>query len=175
VSYTESGISALLHRLDYVYKKPKLVPGKANPAPRRPIFEAYKKLKENKGENDPIDFMDATHLRHNPVLAYGWIKRGEDRNIPSNTGRRRVNINGVVDLERLEPIVRFDDPINADSTIALFEPIEALNPAAAAIHVICDNTRYSRSKAVKKYLKTSRIELIFRPLYAPNRNLIERF
>jgi len=92
--------------------------------------------------------MDATHPRHNPVLAYGWIKSDEDRNIPSNTGRWRVNINGVIDLERLKPIVRFDDSINADSTIALFKPIEALNPAVAAIHVICDNARDYRSKAV---------------------------
>ena len=115
--------------------------------PEGPSSMAYKKLKENKGEDDPIYFMDATHPRHNPVLAYGWIKRDEDRNIPRNTGRRRVNINGGIDLERLEPIVRFDGSINADSTIALFKPIKALNPAATAIPVICDNARDYRSKA----------------------------
>jgi transposase len=32
VAYTESGMTALLQRLGYVYKKPKLVPGKADPA-----------------------------------------------------------------------------------------------------------------------------------------------
>ena len=32
VSYSESGITQLLRRLGYVYKKPKLVPGKANAA-----------------------------------------------------------------------------------------------------------------------------------------------
>jgi hypothetical protein len=68
--------------------------------------------------------MDAVHAQHNPVLGYGWIKRGEDHSVRSNTGRRRVNINGVIDLERLEPVVRFDDSINADSTIALFEQLE---------------------------------------------------
>ena len=62
--------------------------------------------------------MDATHPQHNPVLAGGWIKRGEEQEIPTNTGRRRVNINGAIDLERLEPVVRFDDTINADSTLA---------------------------------------------------------
>jgi len=125
-SYTESGMTALLHRLDYVYKKPKLIPGKADPAAQQAHLEAYRKLKEAKGENDPIYFMDATHPQHNPVLAYGWIKHGEDRNVRSNTGRRRLNINGAIDLERLEPVVRFDDTIDADSTIALFEQLEAL-------------------------------------------------
>ena len=35
IAYTASGMVALLHRLDFVYKKPKLVPGKANPAAHR--------------------------------------------------------------------------------------------------------------------------------------------
>ena len=51
------------------------------------------------GENDVICFMDAVHPQHNPVLGYGWIKRGEDHQVKSNTGRRRVNINGAIDLE----------------------------------------------------------------------------
>ncbi|WP_279512418.1 transposase [Candidatus Thiosymbion oneisti] len=39
---------------------------------------------------------------------------------------------------------------------------------------MCDNARYYRSKAVQEYLKTSRIQLVFLPPYAPNLNLIER-
>jgi transposase len=35
VAYTESGMTALLHRLGYVYKKPKVVPGKADPETQR--------------------------------------------------------------------------------------------------------------------------------------------
>ena len=120
-------------------------------------------------------FMDATHPQHNPVLACGWIKRGEDRAVRSNTGRRRVNINGAIDLARLEPVVRFDDTIDANSTIALFEQLEEFNLAATWIYVICDNARYYRSKAVQEYLETSRIKLVFLPPYAPNLNLIERF
>uniref|UniRef100_UPI001FB6CEFA transposase n=1 Tax=Candidatus Thiosymbion oneisti TaxID=589554 RepID=UPI001FB6CEFA len=81
-----------------------------------------------------IYFMDATHPQHNPVLAGGWIKRGEEWEVPTNTGRRRVNINGAIDLERLEPVVRFDDTINADSTIALFQQLEAIHPLAACIY-----------------------------------------
>ena len=175
VSYTESGMTALLHRLGYVYKKPKLVPGKADPAAQEAHLEDYKKLKEDKGEHDPIYFMDATHPQHNPVLAYGWIKRGEDREVRSNTGRRRLNINGAIDLERLEPVVRFDDTIDADSTIALLKQLEEVNLAATWIYVICDNARYYRSKAVNAYLDASRIKLVFLPPYAPNLNLIERF
>jgi transposase len=70
--------------------------------------------------------------------------------------------------------VRFDESINAESTIALFKQLEQLNVLAVCIYVICDNARYYRSKAVREYLKTSRIELVFLPPYSPNLNLIER-
>jgi transposase len=63
---------------------------------------------------------------------------------------------------------------STESTIALFRQLEELNVLAARSYVICDNARYYRSKAVREYLKTSRIELVFLPPYAPNLNLIER-
>jgi transposase len=174
IVYTVSGMTALLGRLGFVYKKPKLVPGKANPEAQEAHLAKYEELKKNKGENDVVCFMDAVHAQHNPVLGYGWIKRGQDHAVRSNTGRRRVNINGVIDLERLEPVVRFDDSINADSTIALFEQLEEFYALATYIYVICDNATYYRSRAVQAYLETSRIKLVFLPPYAPNLNLIER-
>jgi len=80
--------------------------------------------------------MDVTHPQHNPVLAGGWIKRGEEQVIPTSTGRRRLNINGAIDLERLEPVVRCDDTINADSIIALFEQLVAFYPMAVCITTV---------------------------------------
>jgi transposase len=174
VAYTVSGMTALLHRLGFVYKKPKLVPGKADREAQEAFLAQYEELKKNKGENDAILFMDAVHPQHNPVLGYGWIKRGEDREVPSNTGRRRLNINGAIDLERLQPVVRYDDTIDAASTIALFDQILLTYAYATCIYIICDNARYYRSKAVQAYLQDSRIKLVFLPAYAPNLNLIER-
>jgi len=159
---------------NHVYKKPKLVPGKADRQAQEAFLDTYQELKENRGEDDVILFMDAVHPQHNPVLGYGWIKRGEDREVPSNTGRRRLNINGAVDLERLEPVVRYDDTIDAASTIALFDQLLLAYAYATCIYLICDNARYYRSKVVQEYLQNSRIKLVFLPAYAPNLNLIER-
>ena len=52
--------------------------------------------------------------------------------------------------------------------------LERTHRKANTIYVIADNARYYRSKDVKTYLATSRIELIFLPAYSPNLNLIER-
>ena len=90
-------------------------------------------------------------------------------------GRQRPNINGVIDCNDLSAIVRYDDTINAQSTIKLFQQIELQNPGARRIHIICDNARYYHARLVKDYLANSRIELVFLPPYAPNLNLIERF
>ena len=175
VAYSESGMTQLLHRLGYVYKKPKLIPGKANADQQRDFVERYQNLKAEKAPDDPIYFMDATHPHHNPVAGYGWIKRGQEHGIRSNTGRQRININGAIDCAGLYPIVRYDDAINAQSTVELLQQIEQQHPAAASIYVICDNARYYRSQIVTEYLSDSKIELIFLPPYAPNLNLIERF
>lgn len=175
VRYTPSGMTAVLHRLGYSYKKAKLTPGKPDAERQEAFLEDYKNLKENQAEGDPIYFMDATHPQHNPVIGCGWIKRGEDYPIKSNTGRRRLNINGAIEIRTYSAEIRFDITIDAASTIALFQQIEAANPNAKRIVVICDNARYYRSKAVQEYLKTSRIHLEFLPAYSPNLNLIERF
>lgn len=122
--WSVSGMIALLHKLNYVYKKPKLILGKVEAEVQADFLEKCEKLKKNKGESDLIYFMDATHPRHNPVLANGWIKCGMERGILSNTGRSRVNINGAICLSDMKPIVRFDEMINAESTITLFNQIE---------------------------------------------------
>jgi transposase len=175
VHYTVSGITAVLRRLGYTYKKPKLVPGKADAERQEAHVRAYEELKDSKGKDDVILFMDATHPLHNPVMAGAWIKRGTVARLPSNTGRARLNINGAIDVANLSAVVRFDDTINAASTITLFEQIEAAYPSAPTITVILDNARYYRAKAVTAYLKDSRIRLMFLPAYSPNLNLIERF
>lgn len=180
VAYSESGLAQLLSRMGFVYKKPKLTPGKAPSVEVQEAFIAeYKTLKANKNPNDLVYFMDAVHPHHNPIAGYGWIKRGIDFKIQSNTGRNRLNINGVIDTVNLTSIVRYDETINAQSTILLFKQIEALNPDAGTINIICDNARYYKSRLVSTYLNdkaiNSKIKLIFLPAYSPNLNLIERY
>jgi len=61
VKYSISGMTELLHRLNYTYKKPKMVPGKADVKAQDEFIEHYQVLKATKGVNDPIYFMDGTH------------------------------------------------------------------------------------------------------------------
>jgi transposase len=118
--------------------------------------------------------MDGTHPQHNCVAAYGWIKNGKVKELKINTGRQRLNINAAIDIEILSTTVDYGDSINAQSTILLQKKVELKHPDAEVIYTICDNARYCRSKRVKEYLVTSKIELVFLPHYSPKLNLIER-
>jgi hypothetical protein len=41
----------------------------------------------NKPNNVEVLFVDAVHPQHNTMAAYGWIKRGEKREIQTNSAR----------------------------------------------------------------------------------------
>lgn len=174
IKYTTQGLVHTLHRLGFSYKKSKLVPGKADPDKQKAHLDNLEKLKATLGEDDRIYYVDGVHQLHNPEVGYGWIFKGTEKEVPANTGRNRLNINGAIDASNKEVIVRKDDTINAQSTIKLFEEIESRNPAASKIIVIADNAKYYKNKSVKEYLKTSKIEIVFLPPYSPNLNLIER-
>jgi len=175
VEYSVSGVTDLLHRLGFSYKKPTHVPGKQDPAQQEAFLREYERLKARKGKKDPIYFADATHPQHNSIPAYGWIKKGQEKKLKPNCGRQRLNINGAINLETREPMVRFYAAINAQSAMDLFARLEARHPRAKVIYVIVDNARYYRSRVLKQALKGTKIKLIFLPPYSPNLNLIERF
>jgi len=174
VEYSRSGITDLLHRLGYVYKKPKLVPGKMDAQAQEEFIEYYEDFMEKKPANIEVLFADGVHPEHNTMAAYGWIKKGEERPLKTNSGRQRINIHGAINIERLDTVVVEHEKVNSESTIELLKKIEEAYPAAPKIYVILDNARYHYSVLVKEYLKNSRIELVFLPTYSPNLNLIER-
>ena len=175
VLYSVSGVTDLLHRLGFSYKKPTHVPGKQDPAKQQAFLEEYEQIKAAKGENDPIYFTDATHPQPNSVPAYGWIKTGQEKELKANCGRQRLNINGAINIETLEPTTGFYDTINADSTMDVFYKIEAKHPDAETIYIIADNARYYHACLLKDHLEGTKIQLIYLPPYSPNLNLIERY
>lgn len=174
VNYTVKGMTDLLHRLGFVYKKPKHIPGKANREAQEEFIKQYKELKQNKNLQDKIYFMDGCHPLHNSLLGYGWIKKGKEKFVKANTGRERVNLNGAYNTEENKIIVREDESINAQSTVALLKQI-LHEQSQGILYVILDNARYYHSKYVKEFLeKNTRIKFVYLPPYSPNLNLIER-
>ena len=174
ISYTTKGMTSLLRRLGFSYKKPVHVPGKANQKEQEEFIERYKQLKATKSPDDRIYFMDGVHPLHNSQPAHGWIRKGKKQILKTNTGRMRVNINGAYDIENQRVIVREDESINSQSTIALLEQMLREQPLGT-LYIILDNARYYRSQIVREFLgKNQRVQFVFLPPYSPNLNIIER-
>mgnify|MGYP003394196253 CR=1 FL=1 len=172
--YSIEGMTHLLHKLGFVYKKTKIIPGKLDAAKQEGFKKDYQALKDNLNPEDKIYFLDGSHPHHNNKSSYGWIPKGEERWIKTNTGRKRVNINGALNLEDLTIITRLEETINADAMVLLIKNIEQHQPKGG-IYLILDNARYNHAIKVADYVKGSgRVHLVFLPPYSPNLNIIER-
>ena len=174
VAYSATGMKDLLHRLGFSYKKPKHVPAKLDPDKQKAFIAKYRRLRRTKGEHDPVYFADACHPQYNSVPACGWIRRGKDKHLKSNGGRKRVNIHGAVNIESLNIVTDFAKSITKESSLRLFKKIEARHPLAKKIHIIVDNASYYIAHWLKDKLKGTKIKLVFLPSHSPNLNVIER-
>lgn len=174
ITYQQSGMRDLLHRMGYEYKKPKLVPGNPDIEAQELFAEQYEEFMQNKPSDTEVLFVDAVHPEHNGIAACGWIKRGQKRELKTNSGRDRLNLHGAMNAETYQVTIIESPTVNHESTIDLFQTIEQAYPLAKDIVLILDNAKYHFSKEVKEYLNTSRIRLVPLPSYSPNLNLIER-
>lgn len=176
ISYTVDGVSKLLHRLGFVYKQIVGIPGKLNEEKQKAFVKEYQELKENKKADEVILFGDGVHPTHNLHKTKAWVKKGEEKQVRTNTGRGRLNINGALNLEDLTVTTHFSETINAQTTMELFDKIQLVYKDKTTIYLIIDNATYYKNKDVKAYLAKQgcRIKLIFLPSYSPNLNFIER-
>ena len=170
VRYTIGGMTSLLNRLGFSYKKPKGVPAKADFNKQRQFLKRYNGVKPH----GPVYFADSTHPMLNPVLASGWIRRGEDFSVKTNSGRQRVNINGAVDIASMDVIARTCETVNQSSICQLLSAIRRKNPDTANLYLVLDNAPYNRSKSVRKLARSLKIKILYLPPYSPNLNPIER-
>lgn len=173
VAYSISGMTAWLKRNKFSYHKPAAVPAKADKARQELFIAAYEELKKMLPDNEKIVFMDSVHPTHQTRLAYGWIRKGHRKELPTTSGQKRMNIVGALDLEDMSLVVQEYATIDAEAIIVFFKNLEARLKSTTAIHVICDCARYHTCPAVMDFVRTSRIKLHHLPPYSPNLNAIE--
>ena len=164
-------MTSLLHKLGFSYKKPKGVPGKANAEDQKAFVEKYNRLK-NKGL---VYFADSTHPMLNPVLSSGWIRKGKEFDIKTNSGRERININAAIEIKSLSVISRSCKRVNGSSMCDLLRAIRLKHPEENKLYLVLDNAPYNRSYQVRDLARELDIKIVYLPPYSPNLNPIERF
>ncbi len=175
ISYTKSGVISLLHQLGFRYKQTSILPSGMNAVHQAEFKKNYEDFSSQLKEDETVVFMDGMHPTHNLETGKAWIKVGKKKEVLTNSGRKRCNLNGFYNPFTQDVFAKNYESINSQATIDSFKELEAFYPNKATIYVIIDNARYYKNSMVKDWLKTSRIEPIYLPPYSPNLNLIERF
>ena len=182
LKYTSNGMVKTLKRLGYVYKKPKRVPSKL-PSVEEQVkcSEKINNILDNLKADEAAYFLDGTGFEHNAKLDYGWIKKGTDKSVKTNSGRQKLNINGAYNPLNQDTIcIETETSVNSQTNIDLIDKIIGYNPDKKVFYLFADNARYNKSKMLADYVKRIKaeknIEIRFEYIlpYSPNLNLIER-
>jgi transposase len=140
------------------------------------IQKAVAEARNSQGETVVLSF-DPMHQTHNNENGYQWQFRGASgtQPVPSNTGRRRLNILGALNLVDLDIVPVITEANCHKGTIKAFlREVQKQYPRAKEIIIFLDNARYQRNYDVIAYAKKRGISLRFLPPYSPNLCLIER-
>lgn len=101
VKFTPSGMTKWLQRNNFSYKKPKGTPAKADPEKQAEFIKYYEDLLNTLPEDEPIEFADAVHPTMATKITYGWIRKGQDKQIATIASRTRINLLGSINLETM--------------------------------------------------------------------------
>lgn len=175
VKYTAEGMCDLLHRIGFVYKKTKQIPMKVDERAQAEFIEQFEFLQAEKEADEVHYFIDAVHPTLNSEASYGWIEKGEEHQVLSNSGRTRMNILGALNPNEITDILTKEyQTIDSLSAQDFLEELGKRNPAAKKIRVFIDNASYFKKLEKDDVIADQRIEIVWLPTYAPNLNLIER-
>jgi transposase len=122
-----------------------------------------------------VYFLDAAHLLHAAIPSQGWIQRGQNVQLKTNSGRNRLNILGAYSPDERDLIsLEGRESCDAERVAQLLDKIRAANPGKRLL-IVLDNAPYNHAGAVIEAAKRLRLALLYLPPYSPNLNLIERF
>lgn len=173
VIYSRPAMNKWLLSQGFVYKEPIKVPGKLEIAKQQLFIDIYKQLKANLQVDEKIYFLDAVHPAFQSQAVCGWILKRQVKTLPTTNKQYRLHFIGALDIQAMNLVASEYKTVNAQNMISYLKVLEAQEPASL-IHIICDNGRANKNKALKEYLKTSKIKMHYLPAYSPNLNPIER-
>jgi len=176
VKYSISGVTKLLHRLNYSYRKPEPEPEpeKSCLKKQKSFIKSLKLIRSKMRKKDKIYFVDACHPQLNSMPQYGWFKRGSKKYLPISAKKNRANILGAVDIDHQDTLFRSFKTIHSQSFLAFIKRIENKHPDARKITLVIDHAAYLDQI---KLNRNEKITIFGLNIYHPtllNLNSIER-
>ena len=119
LSYSRSGLIALLHRLGFDYRKPEAMPRGLDDAKQQAFIDQLREPAQHDGADEAVAFVDAVHPTHQVRPAGCWARRDVAIAVEQTTGRERLNIHGAINLETGQTQILAVEKVNALSFIKL--------------------------------------------------------
>jgi|SRR5687767_944906 len=169
-------VRRVLHRLGYVWRRPRPVVGPVDPD-HGVKLRAVQDLLRALPPDEVAVFQDEVDVHLNPKIGSAWMPRGEQAEVVTPGNNQKRHLAGSL-VWRTGTLV-VSPPGTRRNTALFLAHLDELRRRfrwAKRIHVICDNAAFHKSRAVAEYRRrwNRRIDLHFLPCYAPETNPIER-
>ena len=175
LSYSRSGLIAMLHRLGFDYRKPEAMPRGLDDAKQQAFIDEYENLLNTMGVDEAVAFVDAVHPTHQVRPAAAGLARTS----PSRWSRRRAVTGSISTAPRSGNRPDADSRRREGQRAELHQAIGRdrghAYRDARLIHVFVDNASYHKAGIVKEWLAAAgrKIVLHFLPPYCPHLDPIE--
>ena len=151
------------------------LPAKADAVKQRAFYDGVlRPLMESAEKSELVLlFLDASHFVMGSDFL-GYVYGAVRRVILTFSGRKRYNVLGAINYVTKEVLT-----VANESYITATEVCQMLYKASAryagqTVHIVLDNARYQKCRAVMELAAELKIQLDYIPPYSPNLNLIER-
>lgn len=166
-----------LHRLDFVWKRPKRRLLRADTAKREAFVTEYRRLvAETEARGGHILFVDEAHFRADGDLRGLWVLRGEEALVDSTSPKygEKSSWYSAVCLETGE-VVGCELPTTSTAATSAAFLGRLREHFSGPLVVIWDNGPAHRGEALRAYLRTPGLDLrlVALPAYSPEYNADE--
>ena len=165
-----------LHRLGFVWRRPRPIVGPVDPDHAEKL-QRIRDLLAHLPPDETAVFEDEVDIHLNPKIGSCWMPRGEQSEVPTPGNNEKRHLAGSLIWRTgtliVSPAARRR---NAELFVAHLDDLRCRLRGSRKIHVICDNASFHSSRLVQEYLHQwgHRIVLHYLPKYAPETNPIER-
>ncbi len=166
-----------LHRLGFVWKRPKRLLLKADVAKRAAFVEQYRALVADAARRGArIFFADEAHFRADGDLRGMWVQRGDEALVDSTSPKygEKASYYAAVCLETGEvSAAQLQDTSSAATSVVFLQGLR--EEYEGELIVIWDNAPAHHGDALREYLRTPDLglRLIALPAYSPDYNPVE--
>ncbi len=161
-----------LHRLNFRWRRPRPVSPSKNPEQKRErLQQILKMLREQKASF----FQDETKLETNPRVGFTWIRKGEQRRLPTPGTNRKSWISGALNFSTGRFHWVRGERKNDELFLKLLKELRRIYRCHQSLHLAIDNDSSHTSGRVEEYVKASggRVRLYPLPAWSPQSNPVE--